>query len=207
MFALSEDDLRTRILDCPGGAASFVAEAGALGLDALAADPAYSEDPVVLGDTALREVGRGESFLREHAAFRLVWTWFDAFEQHREVRSSAARAFAADIVARPDRYVSGSLPHLPFADDSFDLVLSSHLLFTYGERLDASFHLAAMLELARVSRWQVRLFPVVLHADGERYPLLDQLRAQLAEHGITSRLQKVGYEFQRDGNETLVLEV
>ncbi|HEY2763014.1 MAG TPA: hypothetical protein VGJ13_03225 [Pseudonocardiaceae bacterium] len=53
----------------------------------------------------------------------------------------------------------------------FDLVLSSHLLFTYGERFDE----------------------------------LDRLLAQLGGHGVSSRLRRVDYEFQRGGNEMLIL--
>ena len=35
--------------------------------------------------------------------------------------------------------MTAALPDLPFPDDAFDLVLSSHLLFTYADRLDADF--------------------------------------------------------------------
>ena len=57
-----------------------------------------------------------------------------------------------------------------------------------------------------MTRWQVRLFPLLLHTTGERYAGLDRLRAQLAGGGVGSRLQRVDYEFQHGGNEVLVLE-
>ena len=75
MFALSERDLRGRVLDCPGGAASFVAEAGARGMDAIAADPVYAGDRDTLGARALGEVERGLAFVEAHA-WRFVWSWY-----------------------------------------------------------------------------------------------------------------------------------
>jgi len=71
--------------------------------------------------------------------------------------------------------VAAALPTLPFPDRSFDLVLSSHLLFSYTDRLDVAFHLAALLELARVSRGQVRVFPLVDYNGHPQPTLLDQL--------------------------------
>ncbi|MCP9912927.1 methyltransferase domain-containing protein [Cyanobium sp. BA20m-14] len=38
----------------------------------------------------------------------------------------------ADRHAHRERYLAASLPNLPFADQSFDLVLSGHLLFSYA---------------------------------------------------------------------------
>ena len=37
---------------------------------------------------------------------------------------------------------------------------SSHLLFSYADRLDRAFHVASLRELARVGR-EVRVFPLV----------------------------------------------
>jgi predicted RNA methylase len=45
MFVLGRDDVAgRRILDCPGGAASFTAEASDLGAEATAVDPIYDRD-------------------------------------------------------------------------------------------------------------------------------------------------------------------
>ncbi|MFB7663664.1 methyltransferase domain-containing protein [Kitasatospora sp. NPDC056138] len=212
MFALSDHDLSLRILDCPGGAANFVAVAGARGTDAVAVDPQYGggrnrygEGRDALGALVLREIEHKHAFLVENAA-NFVWTWFGDVERYTRLRAQAARTFAADLAARPDRYVAGALPHLPFADRSFDLVLSSHLLFSYGAQLDEDFHLSALLELARVAARQVRLFPLLLHTSDERYGALDRIREELACHGIPTRLEQVDYEFQPGGNEALVLE-
>jgi hypothetical protein len=206
MFALSDHDLSLRVLDCPGGAASFVALAGARGTDAVAVDPQYGPpDRDRLGPLVLREIAHKHADLALNAS-DYVWSWFGDAERYTRLRTRAARTFAADLRARPERYIAGSLPRLPFADRSFDLVLSSHLLFSYGARLDEDFHLSALLDLARVARRQVRLFPVLLHTSNRRYEALDRLRAELAGRGIPNRLEQVDYEFQPGGNETLVLD-
>jgi hypothetical protein len=49
-----------------------------------------------------------------------------------------------------------------------DLVLSSHLLITYADLLDAGFHLAALLEPARVGR-EACVYPLV-DQDGRPLP-------------------------------------
>ncbi|MFE6307636.1 methyltransferase domain-containing protein [Nocardiopsis sp. NPDC057823] len=205
MFALTEHDLFLRILDCPGGAAGFVAEAGARGVDAVAVDPQYGDDRGRLGELALREIEHRHTELVDGGA-DFVWTWFEGPEQYTRMRSEAARAFARDIAARPDRYVEGSLPHLPFPDRSFDLVLSSHLLFSYGEQMDEDFHRDALLELVRLSRWQVRLYPLFLHTRFRRYPALEEMREALAGYGIASRVEPVDYAFDPGDQEMLVLE-
>jgi SAM-dependent methyltransferase len=207
MFALTEADLSGAVLDCPGGAASFTATALARGLDVTAVDPAYAGGEgalQVLGEQAASEAERGHAFLLAHA-HRFVWTYFQDPAEHLRQRTAATADFAASVLTDPQRYVPGALPHLPFPDRSFDLVLCSHLLFTYSERLDAAFHLAALREMARVSRGQVRIFPLLGHVDGKPYPHLAHLRKALIGHGISSRVRHVDYEFQQGGDEMLVL--
>jgi hypothetical protein len=205
MFALSEHDLSLSVLDCPGGAASFVATAGARGVDAVAVDPQYGPDRERLGQLALRENEHKHAELFDGGT-EFVWTWFEGPEHYTRLRSESAREFTGDIAARPDRYVEGSLPHLPFPDRSFDLVLSSHLLFSYGAQMDEDFHRDALLELVRLSRWQVRLYPLFQHADFQRYPALEAMREMLAGCGVSSRVEGVDYAFVPGDQEMLVLE-
>jgi hypothetical protein len=99
--------------------------------------------------------------------------------------------------------VPAALPRLPFRRGRFDLVLSSHFLFTYADRLDLEFHRAALRELHRVARREVRVFPL-LEQGGRPVPAL--LAELLGTLDIPHRFQRVGYEFQRGGNEMLVLD-
>ena len=203
MFDLAEGDLAGRVLDCPGGGASFVAEASALGVDAIAVDPAYEQPAERLAPLLLEEVDRGNRYVIEHPEL-YVWTFFRDPAHHRSLRREGAARFAEHHAHHPERYVAARLPDLPFDDDTFDLVLSSYLLFTYADRLDPDFHLQALLEMARVARGEVRAYPLI-DIRAVPSPHLDDLRARLAAAGVASEVRRVPYEFQAGANEMLVL--
>ncbi len=203
MFELTDDDLLAGpVLDCPGGGASFAAEARALGADVLSVDPLYAATPAELADRTLLDTHRSSDFIGENLE-RYVWTFFRSQGHHLEHRRGGAQLFAQDIVAHPEHYVAAELPELPFEDGWFRLALSSHLLFTYADRLDFEFHLAALGELARVAS-EVRAYPLVDYG-AHPYPEMDQLRARLQDRGIATEIRVVSYEFQRGANRMLVL--
>ncbi|QHC02549.1 methyltransferase domain-containing protein [Epidermidibacterium keratini] len=204
MFALTDDDLHGTILDCPGGASEFTAVATAAGATALAADPIYDQSIEALAQLVAVEADRGNAHTVANSS-RYSWEFFGDAEGHRRVRRASARTFAQDLRAFPERYVSAALPTLPFKDDEFDLVLSSHFLFTYTDRLDSTFHREALLELHRVCRGEVRVFPLIDHAGRPLTALVDQLREALADLGMPTEVQRVDYEFQRGGSHMLVV--
>lgn len=200
MFALTDADLTRRILDCPAGAASFVARAPT----GYACDLAYANTS---GPALLRHVQADNERLNRYIRLypdQYHWTYFTGADQHRTIRRASAERFAADRDARPSRYLPGALPELPFAARAFELVLSSHFLFTYADRFDQDFHRAALRELVRVSSDEVRIFPLVPIALSTPYQHLDELRAELAEDGTTTSIVDVDYEFQAGGNQMLV---
>src|SRR5262245_16379181 len=160
MFDLSEQHLTLKILDCGVGPASFNAEGTRRGGAITSCDPIYAFTPSQLEDriaATSREIL--DQTRRNMAEF--VWTSIQSVEKLGELRMSAMRTFLADYSSgrRDGRYVSGELPTLPFADGSFDLALSSHLLFLYTEQFDSSFHCAAIDEMCRVAG-EVRIFPL-----------------------------------------------
>jgi hypothetical protein len=201
MFALTGSDLSGSVLDCPGGASSFTALANQAGASAIAADPVYAQPRDSLAVLVMAETQRGSA----HTAAgtdRYVWDFYGDLDGHARIRRMSAEVFSRDLIIHPAHYVPASLPELPFPDRQFDLVLSSHFLFTYADRLDLEFHRAALRELNRVARREVRVFPL-LEQSGRPVPaLLSQLLATL---GIPHRVRRVDYEFQRGGNEMLVL--
>lgn len=204
MFALTEDDLRRRILDCPGGASSFTAEVAAAGGDATACDPIYATTaPDELAYLALAEVDRGNSYVRAHPD-GFVWTFFADPDDHRTTRRAAAGMFAAHLTTGGDRYVPAALPELPFDDHAFDLVLCSHLLFSYADRLNLDFHHRAITELVRVARCEVRVYPLVAVGEDTTYPPLEQLLGDLDRDGIRAHTTEISYEFQRGARRMLV---
>ncbi|MGP3971349.1 class I SAM-dependent methyltransferase [Streptomyces sp. 6N223] len=109
-----------------------------------------------------------------------------------------AASCLSDFTAHPGRYIAATLPHLPFADGSFDLVLCSHALFTWSDRLDAAWHRATLDELVRVSRHEVRIYLLVVQGTGRSVDFLDELRSHLHAAGCSTGLSPVPYRFQRD---------
>ncbi len=203
-FDLGPDDLRGSVLDCPGGGASFTATAASRGAGAVAVDPAYADPPADVTARVRAELARGKAWVTARTS-RYEWGFHRDPETLTRGRTESARLFAADIAAHPERYRVGSLPHLPFADEAFDLVLSSHFLFTYADRLDRAFHLAALRELRRVARGQVRVFPVVDQAGGRLDDLVDNLVHAITADGVRVERRQVPYEFQRGADTMLVL--
>lgn len=204
MFALSEVDLTRRVLDCPGGTAGFTAEVNTAGGRATACDPIYRQHtPEELAARSASESERGNRYVRAHPE-QYRWSFFPDPDEHLRSRLAAGTRFAADLRAHPGRYVAGELPELPFPEASFELVLSSHLLFSYADRLDLAFHRAAIGELMRVAAAELRIFPLVAMGSPTPYPLLDQLLEQIAEDGVTGRVVAVDYEFQAGGHQLLV---
>ncbi len=66
-------------------------------------------------------------------------------------------------------YKYAELPDLPYPDNAFKLVLSSHFLFLYGDRLDLDFHSNCLKELFRVCSGEIRIYPLT-GLDAMPYP-------------------------------------
>ena len=203
MFALTDADLRGRVLDCPGGGASFTAAARARGTEAFAVDPGYASPPRELVARLDSELARGSAWATANAE-RYVWDHYGDPAAHARLRAESAAVFARDLAERPGHHVAAALPHLPFPDGAVDPVLSSHLLFTYADRLDTGFHVAALREMARVGA-EVRVFPLVDQAGRALPELLAAVVAQLGDAGVHAQVQDVPYEFQRGARSMLRL--
>jgi SAM-dependent methyltransferase len=117
----------------------------------------------------------------------LLWTTSELFINH--------------MTENPDDYVEAALPALPFADQTFDLALSSHLLFAYADRLDRDFHLDSIRELARIAA-EVRIFPLVPFGFPDN-PDHQAVIGELRRGGLRAELIGVDYELQRGGNTML----
>ena len=123
----------------------------------------------------------------------------------RQYLRAAAERFLADYATHPERYVAGGLPDLPFEADSADLALVANLLFVYDDRLDREFHAAALRELARVAREEVRVFPLA-SLDRTRSAFVDPVTETLRADGHSVEFRPVPYEFQPGATEMLVVE-
>lgn len=201
-FDLGADDLPHRIVDVSAGASNFVAEAAHRGVHALAVDPAYQDASMW---TRLQEsVTDGAALIATHSD-HFVYDWYGTPEHRADMRREAMESFLADHQCHPDRYQAAALPGLPLDTGSFDLALCSHLLFTWANVFDELWHLAALIELARVAD-EVRVYPLVLQGNGTPVTFVDSLRTRLLEgFGIHSHIERVPYEFQRGASHMLRL--
>jgi len=204
MFDLSPADLQRKILGCGDGPASFNAEMHRQGRRVTSLDPIYRFSAKQIAE---RIAETREVILEQLGASReaYVWDTVGSPEELGELRMSAMQTFLADYPGgrREARYVAGELPALPFADGEFDLALCSHLLFLYSEQLSPAFHQAAVAELLRVAR-EVRIFPLVT-LTGSRSPHLSQVIPLVEAAGGQATVVRVPYEFQRGGDEMLLL--
>lgn len=204
LFGLSEEDLHGSIIGAGDGPASFNAEMAALGRRVVSVDPLYA----ISGAEIRRRID--ETYHRVVDQLwpirdSYVWCEFADPEALGRHRLATMQRFLADYDAgrSEGRYVAGALPGLDFADGKFDLALCSHFLFLYSEQLSYDFHLAAVQELCRVAR-QVRIFPL-LNLAVQPSPHLPPLCAQLGAMGYQIEIVRVNYEFQRGGNQMMVV--
>jgi hypothetical protein len=194
MFALTDADLARSILDCPGGAASFTAEVTGAGGRVMACDPIYVRPTQDITELSMADMRRAQRYQREHPD-GYVWSFFDGPAHYLASRFHAADMFSQHRDTSPEQYIVAALPTLPFADQAFDLALSSHLLFAYADRFDRDFHLDSIRELVRVAR-EVRVYPLVPFGYPDN-PALPALIDHLYRTGVTAETQKVDYELHR----------
>ncbi|HKT03433.1 MAG TPA: hypothetical protein VJT31_28230 [Rugosimonospora sp.] len=204
MFGLDGAATRGVVVDCCAGGSSFVAELGARGGTGLAVDPVYAQGLAAIRGSVAASLTAGSGIVDEHAD-RFVWHWYGSPERRDRMRVAAADRFVADLTHRPSAYLAGALPRLPLAGGSADLVLCSHLLFTWADRFDVDWHRAALADLIRVTRHEVRVFPLVVQATGAPVPFLDRLVGEVRADGHDAEVRDVPYEFQRGAHEMLVI--
>jgi SAM-dependent methyltransferase len=198
-----QGDLAGPVLDCGAGGSSFAADADGR---VVAVDPAYALGRRALAARVRAGLRDGDRIIDAHAD-RFDWGWYGDPARRSQMRRAAAERFLADVRERPHRYLAGALPHLPLTSGRFDLVLCSHLLFTWSDRLDKDWHRRAIDELVRVARRQVRIFPLVVQATAEPVAFLDALRRELRAAGHRSEVRRVPYRFQRGADGMLVIDV
>ena len=204
MFGLNAADLEGRIVDCPGGAASAVAEICAAGGDAIAVDPQYARGADDLRGRILADVDRSVA-QKQAREVDFDWDVRGGVVGHEAIRRAAADRMLTDLAASPERYIAGALPSLPLASDSADLVLCSHLLFTYADRMDLSDHVDAIVEMARIAP-EVRIYPLVDHLGNPLPELVRSVIARLKKERLASRIEPVIRPFQLAATTRLVVE-
>jgi hypothetical protein len=202
MFALTDDDLRGRMLGCADGPAGFNAEATRRGARVTSCDPIYEFSAEQIRE---RIAATAEDILAQtqRNLDEFIWDEITSIEQLHRVRMAAMEEFLADYDGGRDagRYVTAAAPSLPFGDTSFDLALCSHFLFLYSEQLGQQFHEDAIVELCRVAK-EVRIFPLIA-LGALPSPHLERTTAKMRGLNYIVTIERVPYEFQRGANEMM----
>lgn len=205
MFDLELQELAGKsILDCPAGACSFTAIGSAKGLHITACDIAYDHSADDLEYKGRLDTEHAMETM-ERAKDIFLWDFYENVQGLGKHRHQALHDCVKNMRENPDRYIAATLPMLPFEDKQFDLVLSAHFLFMYGDRLDYTFHRDTIRELLRVTSGELRIFPLV-DLTGSRYEHLDQLVAELQAEGLQIEERRVPYEFLRNANSMLCIQ-
>jgi SAM-dependent methyltransferase len=198
-FALEGLSPSVRILDCASGPSSFAAEMSLGGMRVTAVDPLYRFSRAAIESRIeLTRHRMAEGLERAHDRFD--WSFFGSVEGLIRYRMATMRRFLEDYEEglRCERYLSGALPALGFAEGYFDLVLCSHFLFMYDHQLDDVFHILAIGEMLRVAQ-EVRVFPL-LNLDGQLSRFVKPVCEALRHKGAAVAQERVAYEFQKGGN-------
>ena len=205
MFNLTNDDLRLNILGVGDGPASFNAELTAQRGNVISVDPIYAFDAeeirrrfYAVVDGIMEQVNKTPN--------DWVWSYHSSPQSLRKNRENVTNVFSEDYSQHHDtgRYIQGSLPTLPFSDNSFELALCSHFLFLYSDLLSYNFHEQSIREMLRVAQ-EIRVFPLITLML-ERSSYIVRLHRVLEGVGYTAEIQKVDYELQKGGNEMLVVK-
>lgn len=201
MFALSDFDLSRRILDCAGGAASFTAEARASGYTVYAVDPLYGLSQTERIEVVEAGYNRAiQNISKERDLYQ--WGFPSSPEEHRALRRNSADIFLESILKNPEYYIPGRLESLPFQDDSFDIVLCSHFLFTYANILNEVTHVRYLREMLRVAKMQVRIYPIIGYGV-DATSSLNAVCSECSNLGFVSSIRNVPYHFLKGTGQML----
>lgn len=204
MFDLNLKTLEDqKILDCAAGASSFTSYMHEQDFEVTAVDLIYDKSPEFLQRRCQKHLQALIDAL-EKMKQEFVWTFFRNLDELKKHRIKSCQDFYQDYKSgKGKRYLKGDLTNLPFEDNSFDLLLCAHLLFIYDHRLSEEFHHKAVEEMMRVTRKELRLYPLVKHK-GLKSTMVEKVTNSLSDN-YESKLVKVDYQFRPGGNQMLVI--
>jgi len=208
MFLLSDEDIQSKnILGCGDGPSSFNFEATKLNAKITSIDPIYQ----FTKSEIQKRIDETSSVVSEQLRDNqndFVWKNIQSVNELIDIRLTAMNDFINDYEndKNAKRYIHQELPKLSFQDDSFDLVLSSHFLFLYSEHFDLQFHIDSILEMCRISKKEVKIFPL-LDLKNQKSQYLKPILEVLEKKGFETEIIKTDYEFQKGANELLSIKV
>jgi hypothetical protein len=201
IFQLQDGDLQTnRILDISAGISSFCAEATNSGYDVTAADPIYTLPVQAIAEKSEADL---KIVLNQLPDVRHIynWTFYRDPDHLMRFRTAARDRFLKDYARNPNRYIAAALPDTGFSDGSFDLVLVSHFLFLYDDMFDYEFHKRSLLELVRIARREIRIYPLA-NMRAAKSIFVERLMND-PDFSCRFKLERSNFEFIKNSNELL----
>ena len=86
--------------------------------------------PAGLAARSLADLHRARRYVETHPE-QYTWSFFADPDSYLAERAASRCAFLANYAHHRERYLAAQLPHLPFPNGTFDLVLCPHLLFSW----------------------------------------------------------------------------
>ena len=206
-FLCDEDYRRKKILGCGDGPASFNAEVTKIGGSIISIDPIYQFSKKQIQ----QRIDETSSLIAQELKNNqdnFVWKNIHNVDELIDTRIKAMQIFLNDYEKglKENRYQYQQLPKLDFEDDSFDIVLSSHFLFLYSDHLDYDFHKNSILEMCRVSKKIIKIFPLI-DLQNKISKHLEPIIKLLDKQGYRVNIISTDYEFQKGGNEVLEISI
>ena len=202
MFALTEKDLKTRILGCGDGPASFNYENNQRGGEVVSIDPLYQFSKQEI-QNRINETYKDVLAQTRKNKEKFVWNRIKTVDELGKIRMDAMSMFleSYDQGKQENKYIPASLPELPFRENTFDIALSSHFLFLYSDHLSLEFHKNAIREMLKVAA-EARIFPL-LDVNAKKSHYVDRIISDLPSFNFEIKI--VDYEFQKNGNELMII--
>lgn len=209
MFMLKEGLLRNgRILDIASGASSLTAELNQKGYEAIAVDPLYTLTSEEIYDLGKKGIKIASQKLSQNENL-FIWDNYKSLKHHDEIRERSLNQFIESYREdnNKEKYISATLPFLPFDNDTFSLVFCNHFLFLYREQFDYKFHLDAINEMIRITQkgGSILIYPLVDFKDGI-YLHLNKLIDDISEIGINIKINKTEFRFLPSATNFLTIE-
>ncbi|MSR34905.1 MAG: hypothetical protein EXS12_08970 [Phycisphaerales bacterium] len=194
MFGVTLESLKgKRVLDCPAGPSSFVAQACAAGVDAVGVDPLYAHGAHELRQRCQDDIAYTVQRMAAHEG-----AYSDLnLQAYADNKRAALELFLPDYEADRAgvRYINASLPTLPFANDEFDHTFSAHLLVTYSDPASGGilpnspftleWHMAAVFALMRVTRGSLHVYPTTTRTlPARRHPYIEAIVARIEAQNV-----------------------
>lgn len=205
IFGLDHEYLRgKKILDVASGVSSFCAEANGHGYDVIASDRIYGLPATEIEKKCRQDLAEVLIKLSKTDDHYYIWDYFENLSALKKQRTKAYRLFLEDYQKKgASRYIPTEYPKSDFKDGQFDIALLSSLLFIYDEILDYRFHKQLIIELIRITKNEIRIWPLV-NLRGTRSRFVEKLTDDDLK-GLNIDVRKVNYRFLRNSDEMMVV--